>query len=974
MADTTSAELLVKLRAIDELTPIMAKAVSVMETQTNAIVESLERMQPASKKAEDGAQGLNTGLINLASTVNLAKAAYEGLHAVWGAIEGTVSKAIEQAEEAEQAQNKLTGALVAQGKYTEANTKKIADYAKAMQTAKGVSEDQTKTLVAQGVQMGLSIEKALQMEEAARKLAVATGQDANTAFTMLSASINGQVRGLQKVIPEVKELTAAQLKSGAAADLVNKYLTTQYELYSGGFSASVKKAKTSVDQVYEALGKMITQNPIVLKGIKSFTGFVSELAENLDKLATWLQGNGPLIERFGNAVGQALKVGAAGLAIWGVAALAATPATTALAAAAAILFSPITLAIGAVTLLTAAFMKWPGLFDQIVGGIKIFAGLFVEGMAKILDVAAKVAGVFDKDLAKSINKARDSMMVYAEGIKTAGGAQMVLGEQLNQTNEIVIKSVAEIEKENEALNKNQIETSKTVAAKKLLADSYAGILVGTEASRLAMESEAQQRDKDLKKYTEYLDLKKRLAVSKQQEQQLELAKTQANAVGGTGGEESSKANANLAVQTEQQKQAQLQALKKAGVINQKQLDEEVFESGQRIRQQELIAETAHQQALADILGTGPAGFEAQREIRRQKYEAEVADQVAAAQRLGATQQQIDQLKAQRLSEFRNKEIESQRAHDEQLIGLATETNRRKAEALGNTPEALALRQQMEEQQFQMDLQNKILRAQQENATQAEIDAMKEQQELEHLARRREAEVQFYENQAQLQEKAGNDWEAFLARRNAAVASQGVIMGNISAVQNSQYFKATNQALTDLSSLRTSKDKKQFELGKAAAIAQATVQTFLGATQAFTSLSSIPIVGPVLGAVAAAAAIASGMNQISQIKSQQFNGGQADAGMDSIPQALSGKSFVLSQGERVVQPSANKELTSFLEKEKMASQQGGSRGAGNTYNITVNAGGLVSTGETRKVAEVIVKEIRAMSEKGTPIISSKGVIG
>lgn len=54
------------------------------------------------------------------------------------------------------------------------------------------------------------------------------------------------------------------------------------------------------------------------------------------------------------------------------------------------------------------------------------------------------------------------------------------------------------------------------------------------------------------------------------------------------------------------------------------------------------------------------------------------------------------------------------------------------------------------------------------------------------------------------------------------------------------------------------------VGKAAAVAQTTISTFQGATQAFSSLSSIPVVGPALGAVAAAAAVASGLANVKKI--------------------------------------------------------------------------------------------------------------
>jgi len=58
--------------------------------------------------------------------------------------------------------------------------------------------------------------------------------------------------------------------------------------------------------------------------------------------------------------------------------------------------------------------------------------------------------------------------------------------------------------------------------------------------------------------------------------------------------------------------------------------------------------------------------------------------------------------------------------------------------------------------------------------------------------------------------------------------------------------------------------EESKAGKAAAIAQTTIETYKGATAAFASLSPIPIVGPALGAVAAAAAISSGIANVKKI--------------------------------------------------------------------------------------------------------------
>jgi len=74
-------------------------------------------------------------------------------------------------------------------------------------------------------------------------------------------------------------------------------------------------------------------------------------------------------------------------------------------------------------------------------------------------------------------------------------------------------------------------------------------------------------------------------------------------------------------------------------------------------------------------------------------------------------------------------------------------------------------------------------------------------------------------------------------------------------------------------------------GKAAAIAAATIDTYLSATAAFRSLAGIPIVGPVLGAIAAAAAIVAGIKNVKAIlavQTPEVPGGSASPGFVDIP--------------------------------------------------------------------------------------------
>jgi hypothetical protein len=97
-------------------------------------------------------------------------------------------------------------------------------------------------------------------------------------------------------------------------------------------------------------------------------------------------------------------------------------------------------------------------------------------------------------------------------------------------------------------------------------------------------------------------------------------------------------------------------------------------------------------------------------------------------------------------------------------------------------------------------------------------------------------------------------------------------------------------------------KKAFQVQKAVNIASATIDTFKAATSAFSSMSGIPIVGPALGAVAAAAAVAAGLVNIKKISSTQFEGGGSTGGggggggsVPSVPQVQAANFNVVGAG-------------------------------------------------------------------------------
>lgn len=98
-------------------------------------------------------------------------------------------------------------------------------------------------------------------------------------------------------------------------------------------------------------------------------------------------------------------------------------------------------------------------------------------------------------------------------------------------------------------------------------------------------------------------------------------------------------------------------------------------------------------------------------------------------------------------------------------------------------------------------------------------------------------------------------------------------------------------------------KEAFNAFKAFSIAQTVIKTYEAAMSAYASLAPIPIVGPALGAAAAAAAVGFGMAQVNQIRSQQYSGREFGGPVTG------GSSYIVGErGPEVFTPSGSGMIT------------------------------------------------------------------
>lgn len=309
---------------------------------------------------------------------------------------------------------------------------------------------------------------------------------------------------------------------------------------------------------------------------------------------------------------------------------------------------------------------------------------------------------------------------------------------------------------------------------------------------------------------------------------------------------------------------------------------------------------------------------------KERYAAQAqADKEAFAKREGVTKEQIAAYNAARDEEARQdiqrvKDMEAKRAAAEQK---AADT---RASQQAKRAETEAQRQQNAARNFLDTLQR------QNQDELAAIDAQ-EQQKLEKLQSFRDSETisqqQFEEAKTQIaldadakrneilerqtEERIKKQFsaDAYVAQMQALADSefaeldrqyevklqklndfhsQGLIAEDayqqtLSAI-NDEYAlsraKATGDAFGDMAGNIGTALGKASTAYKAFAIAQATIATYTSAIEAYKSTAAIPVVGPYLAPVAAAAAVAAGLANIGKIRSAREQGGSLAAGQIS----------------------------------------------------------------------------------------------
>ena len=215
--------------------------------------------------------------------------AFLGIAAVATAALGAISfkEMIHAATEADKVVTRLNVALKLSGNFTKETSKEFQELSEQIERTTGVTDETINSLIATAQGLGLTTQQTKNLITASSDVAAVLGTDVQDAAVQLEKTLSGNVpRALGILFPEIKRLSAEALASGEAIRLMGERFKGAGAVVVDNFGGRLKIAEVGLENIFENAGKIITQNPLFVAGIKKAGDFFFDLAEAIAKNTT----------------------------------------------------------------------------------------------------------------------------------------------------------------------------------------------------------------------------------------------------------------------------------------------------------------------------------------------------------------------------------------------------------------------------------------------------------------------------------------------------------------------------------------------------------------------------------------------------------------------------------------------------------------------------------------------------------------
>lgn len=226
------------------------------------IAANVDGLKKGTKEAESALQSFGAKALKTIGVMALAKTAFD-----------TVTKALDAQAQQEAAINKLNIALANQGNYSAAASKRMQEYASALQDATTFGDELIMSAQSSLAGFGMQEESINRTTRAAADMAAATGMDLKAAADLMGKAFAGNTAMLGRYGIIISETTPKSQKFAEALKQIEGRFGGQAAAASATYAGSLEQLKNAIGDVYETLGKFL--GFVAGSGDKPFAGLIA---------------------------------------------------------------------------------------------------------------------------------------------------------------------------------------------------------------------------------------------------------------------------------------------------------------------------------------------------------------------------------------------------------------------------------------------------------------------------------------------------------------------------------------------------------------------------------------------------------------------------------------------------------------------------------------------------------------------------
>lgn len=261
-----------------------AKITIPLELTTKKAINGVKRF---SKTASSSLKAVESSIFSVKGAI----AAVTGVLAGRAIIQAG-SAVTQAASVQEDAINNLNNALARSGEFSAEASQDMQDFASSIQQVTKFGDEAILQQLSLAKAFGASNEQAKEVTQAAVELAAATGKSLEEATRQVSKTLGGYAGELGEVSPQIKALTAEQLRAGEAAKVLVALYGGAAAAQVNTFSGALQQASNTFHDLQEEIGFTITQNPVVIRAIKllneGFQRLIKIVNDNRDEIGAFI--------------------------------------------------------------------------------------------------------------------------------------------------------------------------------------------------------------------------------------------------------------------------------------------------------------------------------------------------------------------------------------------------------------------------------------------------------------------------------------------------------------------------------------------------------------------------------------------------------------------------------------------------------------------------------------------------------------